>query len=254
MMPDILAIISGSVVGFFLGLLGGGGSILAVPLLLYVVGLDDIHMAVGTSAVAVSFSALVSLALHARTGTVKWPCAIAFALSGSVGALFGAALGKITDGQKLLLAFAAAMIGVGISMLFRKPSAGDPDVHISPRLAARLIPTGVITGMASGFFGIGGGFLIVPGLIGATNMTILNAVGSSLLAVAAFAGATAASYAYSGLVHWPIAALFVVGGAAGGAAGQAVSRRLAENKGLLMRIFAGFIFATAVYIILRTVG
>ena len=89
MLTDLLTVLSGSAVGFFLGFLGGGGSIMAVPLLLYLVGIGDVHLAIGTSAVAVAVSAAFNLALHAKQGTVKWPCAIAFALSGSVGALLG---------------------------------------------------------------------------------------------------------------------------------------------------------------------
>ena len=248
MLPDIFAIISGVLVGLVLGLLGGGGSILAVPLLLYFVGIKDPHVAIGTSAVAVSVSALINLVLHARKGTIKWPCAIAFAVSGSLGALAGAALGKAVNGQKLLLAFAIAMLGVGVSMLLRKPDAGDIDVRISARLAARLIPTGFFTGVASGFFGIGGGFLIVPGLIGATNMIILHAVGSSLVAVTAFGAATAASYAFSGLVLWDVAGLFIIGGSAGALLGQRWAATLAGRKGALTHVFAGFIFVTAAYI------
>ncbi len=248
MLTDTFAVASGALVGLVLGLLGGGGSILAVPLLLYLVGVEDPHVAIGTSAVAVSASAAINLVLHARKGTVKWPCAVAFAASGSLGALVGAAFGKAVDGQKLLLAFAVAMFGVGISMLLRKPDAGDPDTRISLGLAARLIPTGFFTGMASGFFGIGGGFLIVPGLIGATNMLILNAVGSSLVAVTAFGAATAASYAFSALVLWDVAGLFILGGLIGGLAGQRAGAALAARKGMLSRVFAGFIFVTAIYI------
>lgn len=254
MLPDVFAIISGVLVGLVLGLLGGGGSILAVPLLLYFVGIKDPHVAIGTSAVAVSASALINLVLHARKGTIKWPCAVAFAVSGSLGALVGAALGKAVDGQKLLFAFAIAMFGVGISMLLRKPDAGDIDVHISPRLAARLIPTGFFTGMASGFFGIGGGFLIVPGLIGATNMIMLHAIGSSLVAVTAFGAATATSYAFSGLVLWDVAGLFIIGGLAGGLLGQRLGATLAGRKGALTRVFAAFIFVTAAYIGWKSLG
>jgi uncharacterized membrane protein YfcA len=248
MLPDVFALITGVLIGSVLGLLGGGGSILAVPLLLYFVGIDDPHVAIGTSAVAVSASAVVNLVLHARGGNIKWPCSIAFALTGSLGALVGANFGKAIDGEKLLLFFAVAMFGVGISMLLRKPDAGDMDVRISLRLASRLIPTGFFTGMASGFFGIGGGFLIVPGLIGATNMVILHAVGSSLVAVTAFGAATAASYAFSGLVLWKVAGLMIIGGCAGGLLGQRASRALADRKGLLNRVFAGFVFLMAAYI------
>ena len=248
MLPDLFAVISGALVGLVLGLLGGGGSIVAVPLLLYFVGVKDPHLAIGTSAVAVSASAAINLALHARKGTIRWSCALIYAGSGSVGALAGASLGKAIDGQRLLLAFAIAMFGVGLSLVLRKPDAGNSNVCISPGIVARLVPIGFFTGVASGFFGIGGGFLVVPGLIGATNMIILHAIGSSLVAITAFGAATAASYAFSGLVLWHVAGLLILGGVAGGLLGQSLCARLSERKGLLSRIFAGVIFVTASYI------
>lgn len=254
MLTEILTGLSGTAVGFFLGLLGGGGSILAVPLLLYLVGMEDPHFAIGTSAVAVAASAAFNLAIHAKRGNVKWRCAMTFAASGSIGAFAGAALGKITDGQKLILAFAVAMVGVGVSMLLRKSDAGDPDVHISKKLAARLIPMGFGTGVASGFFGIGGGFLIVPGLIGAANMTMLNAVGSSLVAVTAFGATTATSYAFSGFVIWELALVFTIGGAVGGVFGQIAGRRLDAKKGVLNKCFAAFIFVTAAYMAVQSIS
>ncbi len=168
--------------------------------------------------------------------------------------LAGAALGKVTDGKNLILAFAVVMVGVGVSMLTRKPEAGDPDVRISPKLAAGLIPTGLLTGVASGFFGIGGGFLIVPGLIGVANITMLNAIGSSLVGVTAFSAATAASYALSNLAVWNLAFLFVVGGAAGGFLGQMVGHRLASKKGGLNKNFATFIFVTAAYMAVQSLA
>ncbi|TAL01272.1 MAG: sulfite exporter TauE/SafE family protein, partial [Rhodospirillaceae bacterium] len=235
-----------------LGLLGGGGSILAVPLLIYFVGIADAHVAVGTSAVAVAASALINLLLHARSGTVKWPCSLAFAASGVLGALAGAELGQAVSGQKLLAAFSVAMVGVGISMLRRPAGAGDADVRIDMRITMRLVPTGLITGLASGFFGIGGGFLIVPGLMGAANMTMMNAVGSSLVAVTAFAAAGAASYAKAGLVDWQVAVSFIGGGLIGGLAAQPLGRRLASRKALLTRIFAVLIFCVAAYVMARS--
>lgn len=102
MIHDILAVGSGAVVGFVLGLIGGGGSILAVPLLVYVVGVRSAHVAIGTSSVAVALSALSSLAGHARAGNVRWPCALAFAASGIVGASLGSTIDKSFDGQRLL--------------------------------------------------------------------------------------------------------------------------------------------------------
>jgi len=99
---DIMALASGALVGLALGLIGGGGSILAVPLLIYAVGMSSPHVAIGTSAVAVAANALIGVFLHARAKSVKWPCALVFAASGVVGAFAGAGVGKAVDGQLLL--------------------------------------------------------------------------------------------------------------------------------------------------------
>lgn len=253
MITGLLATGSGMIVGFMLGLLGGGGAILAVPLLIYAVGVKNPHVAIGTGAVAVCASAVVNLVMQARKDNIKWPCAITFALAGSVGAVAGAELGKAVSGKQLLLGFSAVMFGVGLSMLRRKPDAGDPHVRLSPRLAMRIVPTGLVTGAASGFFGVGGGFLVVPGLIGTTNMIMLHAVGSSLVAVAAFSATTATSYARSGFVLWDISGFFIAGGCVGGFLGQYLGAALLEQKHIFQRIFAGILFLTAIFIALKAV-
>ncbi len=250
----VLSVLSGSTVGFALGLIGGGGSILAVPLLLYVVGLPNAHVAIGTSALAVAANAFASLAQHARTGTVKWRCAAVFALTGVAGALLGSTLGKAVDGSRLLLLFALVMVAVGTAMLLRRGGEGDPSVRITPAIGLRLAGIGFLTGLLSGFFGIGGGFLIVPGIMLGSGMAILNAVGSSLLSVGAFGTATAANYAASGLVDWPVAGLFILGGVAGGTLGMRLAVRLADRKGTLTRVFACVIFAVAAYMLYQDAG
>ena len=250
--PDILALFSGSVVGFSLGLIGGGGSILAVPLLLYVVGIPEAHVAIGTSAVAVAVNAFANLAQHARAGTVKWPCASVFAAAGIAGALAGSTLGKAIDGNHLLIVFAVIMIVIGASMLRGRAGGGNPEVRITPRIAFRLVAIGFLTGLLSGFFGIGGGFLIVPGLMLAGGLTMLNAVGSSLFSVGAFGITTGLNYAISGLVDWPVAGLFVAGGIGGGALGLRSAVRLARHKGALTRIFSAVIIAVALYMLGRS--
>jgi uncharacterized membrane protein YfcA len=129
----LLSVASGSLVGFSLGLVGGGGSILAVPLLVYVVGVSSPHVAIGTSAVAVAVSAAANLAGHARARTVKWPCALVFALSGVVGAAAGAQLGKMVDGHRLLMLFGVLMVVVGVTMLRPRKSGGNADVELTRR-------------------------------------------------------------------------------------------------------------------------
>ena len=251
-MADVLAVFSGSLVGFLLGLLGGGGSILAVPLLLYVVGVSSVHVAVGTSALAVSINAFANLIGHARTGNVKWPCAMVFAAAGVAGAYLGSSVGKQVKGDHLLFLFALVMLAVAAAMLHPRAQGGDPEVRIDPGIAVRLVVIGFITGAVSGFFGIGGGFLIVPGIMLGSGMPILNAVGSSLFSVGAFGLTTAVNYAASGLVDWPLAAEFIAGGIVGGFLGIRFSTRLAARKRALNLVFAGVIIVVALYMLARS--
>ncbi len=252
----VLSIGSGSLVGFTLGLVGGGGSILAVPLLVYVVGVPSPHIAIGTSAIAVAVSAAANLAGHARAKTVKWPCALVFALSGVVGAAGGAQLGKMVDGAHLLTLFGGLMIVVGVLMLRPRKLGSNADVALTrasmPKLLPLLVGIGLAVGALSGFFGIGGGFLIVPGLIGATAMPLINAIGSSLVSVTAFGLTTAASYAWSGLVDWPLAGLFIIGGAGGGLIGTRLASHLAGFKHALALTFSTIVIAVGLYVIARS--
>jgi hypothetical protein len=128
-----IAIASGSVVGFSLGLVGGGGSILAVPMLVYVVGLDNPHVAIGTSAIAVAVNAASNLAMHGRAGNVKWHCAVVFAAAGVAGAFLGSTLGKMMDGRKLLVLFAILMMVVGALMLRSRAIKDNSSVSLSRR-------------------------------------------------------------------------------------------------------------------------
>lgn len=251
-MAWLLTLLSGASVGVSLSLVGGGGSILAVPLMMHVLGVSSPHVAIGTTAVAVTANALANLALVARRNVIKWRCAALFAGSGVAGAAAGAALGKHTNGDYLLAMFGLLMIVVGILMFRPRATEGNPQVHLdrqsASHLAPRLVGLGVSTGAVSGFFGIGGGFLIVPALILATGMPMLMAVTSSLVAVAAFGLTTAASYAFAGLVNWKLAALFILGGVIGGVFGSRLAARVAANKHLLARIFGALVIAVGLYV------
>jgi uncharacterized membrane protein YfcA len=247
----LLGAFSGALVGFVLGLVGGGGSILAVPLMVYLVGVRSPHVAIGTSALAVAANAALGLVTHARNGNVKWRCALVFAFAGVAGAAVGSTLGKSLDGQKLLFLFALVMIVVGVLMLRRRGRTGNPEVRLGRENAAKLVTYGMGTGLFSGFFGIGGGFLIVPGLIAATGMPMLYAVGSSLVAVTAFGLTTAANYALSGLIDWSLALIFVAGGFMGSFLGSRAAKRL-SGAGHLGTVFACLIFVVAAYMLWKS--
>ncbi len=250
----VIAGAGGALIGLLLGVFGGGGSVLATPLLVYAVGVRDPHVAIGTSAAAVAVNALAGLALQARAGAVKWPCALTFGGAGLSGALAGAHLAKQVDGQALLAWFALAMALVGGSMLRPRLATGSADVRLDRAMTLRLAPAGLVVGLASGFFGIGGGFLIVPGLMAATGMTLANAAASSLVSVAVFGIATSASYAASGLIDGPVFAALVIGGMAGSVAAVPLARRMSARADTARRLFAGLVLVTAAYVAWRALG
>ena len=247
-----LGALSGGLVGFTLGLVGGGGSILAVPLMVYLVGVRNPHLAIGTSAFAVAVNAASGLVNHARAGTVKWRCGGMYAASGVVGAFVGSSLGKAFDGQKLLFLFALVMLVVGVLMLRGRKNMGIPGAQCNRENAPKVLSFGLGTGLFSGFFGIGGGFLIVPGLVASTSMPMLNAVGTSLVAVTAFGLTTAFNYALSGFVDWPLAFVFIAGGVIGSLIGTRVAKRMASTTGQLTTIFAVMIFIVAAYMLWKS--
>ncbi len=246
--------LSGVMVGFSLGLVGGGGSVLAVPLLVYFVDVPEPHTAIGTSAVAVAANAVFSLAHHARSATIKWRCAAVFALFGIAGAYAGSTFGKLVTGEKLLALFGLLMVVIGALMFSSRSGEGYPHVRLSRENFPRLAAVGATTGALSGFFGIGGGFLIVPGLMLAANLPILNAIGSSLVSVTAFGVTTARNYAFSNLVDWALAGAILCGGGVGGIIGAATARRLAAQRGALAVAFAGIVVVVGLYVVWRAVG
>lgn len=264
LMQSLLAMFCGSIVGLTLSVIGGGGSIIATPLLLYVVGLQP-HVAIGTGALAVSLNAFANFAAHARAGNVRWRCAIVFAVIGMLGATGGSWLGKAIDGRRLIILFAILMIIIAVLMLRRSDSpiaspsgaklpqhrceSGSPKARNLSSVAGAAVGVGAV----SGFFGIGGGFLIVPGLLFSTGMPLICAIGSSLLAVGTFGLTTAASYGLSGLINWTVAAEYLGGGLIGGWTGMVLASRLAYRKAVLNRIFAVVILTTAGYLLYRNI-
>lgn len=129
---------SGALVGLSLGLFGGGGSILAVPLMAYLVGVPNPHIAIGTSAFAVAANAFANVLNHARQGNVKWRCAGVYSIAGIAGAFFGSTLGQYIDGQKLLFLFALLMIVVGTLMMKGRGDAGNAGAECTRENAPKV--------------------------------------------------------------------------------------------------------------------
>ncbi|EHP68628.1 putative permease [Metallosphaera yellowstonensis MK1] len=270
-MQYLLAVISGLLVGFSLGLIGGGGSILAVPLLLYFVGLAVVppqyasnpelayeysnfidHVAVGTTALAVGLNAYINSFIHFKKGNVRLTEGIIFTVPGILGATLGGYVSHITPGQSLLFFFGILMVVVALLML-RQKSLDVKTTSVSQGGLAhlslfRVIPTGLAVGFASGYFGIGGGFLIVPGLLFSSGLCMIKAVGTSLIAVGTFGITTAAVDSIYGYVYPLISLLYLAGGVVGGYAGVSVATRL--PRGILRKAFAFIIILVAVYIMI----
>lgn len=247
-----IAVGSGAFVGFSLALTGGGGSTLAVPLLLYLVGLHNVHLAIGTSALAVAANAYTGLVPHARAGHVHWKSGLLITITGVAGAFLGSEIGKLVSGRNLIVLFAVLMILVALLMLrpshLKRPVS---DAAYPLHLAPRLLGAGFGVGSISGFFGIGGGFLIVPSLVFAARMDLVHAIGTSLVATGSFALTTALNYARSNLIDWTVAGEFIAGGVVGGWLGASTARRLSKKHGLLNAIFSAVIIIAAVYMLVQ---
>ncbi len=233
------ALLSGLLSGGALGLTGGGGSILAVPLLVYLVG-ENIHLAIGTSLVAVGVTSLISSVSYMRQSLVKFKIAFFMAAPGLVSTYLGALINKQIKGPVLLLIFALLMIYIGYLMTSRKAPERKEETGSSGINYPRILTLGFITGLASGFFGIGGGFLLVPALFLGANLKMKEAIATSLFIIFLFGMFGLASYLIQGReINLLISAVFVVGGSVGGILGAYYAKRL--DQVLLRRIFSVFI-------------
>ncbi len=254
----IFSVISGVIVGFSLGLIGGGGSILAIPLLIYFVGIDRPHLVIGTTALAVGINAFINVYSHFRKHNVRLKIGGIFSIFGVIGVLIGTTLGLLTPGEELLFIFSFLMMIIGIYMFVSKCKANCnenpvPDKDKETPKKTKYSKTsifGLLAGFASGYFGIGGGFLIVPALLYSSDLTINLAVGTSLLSVGTFGLVTAIRYGLSGQILVPIALLYVIGGIFGGIAGARLSTGM--NKSTLRKAFSIIIIIVGIYVAIES--
>lgn len=259
----MLPLVYGAVVGLSLGLTGGGGSIFAVPLLIYGLGLD-FRQAVAVSLAVVGLTALYGAALQARRGHVLWGAGAVLGLGGVAAAPLGALIGSRLPAQLSLALFAGLMVFIGARMLRR---AGDPsDVPLSwiscerradgrpkfsPLCAGKLLSAGAVTGILSGVFGVGGGFLVVPALLVVTCVSIERALATSLVGI--FLISASGFAANSGNLTaevTPLALTFLAGSALGMTVGTWAKKFVAAA--VLSKIFGVSVIATAIYVLFRS--
>jgi len=243
----------GALIGLALGSLGAGGSILTVPILVYALGLP-VQAATGTSLAIVGLNALAGAVDHLRRGRALPRTGAAFGGSGLVGALAGAWLNHQVRGDLVLVFFAVLMLSAAVALVRRQapPTSGarfDEAYTVGGWL--RMGATGLVVGFLTGFFGVGGGFLIVPALVLVVGLPMHLAVGTSLLAIALNAVWGLLGHLGYGDIDWGLTVLFVVGGLLGVVVGGKLAGRVPEAG--LRQAFAVLIVAVAVYTFVRSV-
>jgi len=252
----MMAVLCGLVVGISLGLTGGGGSIFAVPLLLFVLGVP-LREAVAVSLAVVGLTAVYGAVFQRRS--VQWGAGVALGSGGIAGAPAGAYIGGLLPETLTLLLFAGLMVFIGVNM-WRNSAANevpltpfacrrDPDgiLRFHWPCAGKLFAAGAATGVLSGIFGVGGGFLVVPALLLVTAMPIEKALATSLVGIALISAAALAANLFS-LESFPVAVAswFLVGGAAGMSGGILLKGFLPGPS--LKKIFAAAMIGVAAWI------
>lgn len=238
-----------TLIGLSLGLLGGGGSILAVPVLAYGAGLPA-KEAIATSLIVVGTTAIFALIPHARRGHVEWRTGAIFSATAMAGAYLGGLAADWFSGTTLLLLFAAMMVVTALAM-FR--GQGEMKANKDKPLAVGLvIAEGLVVGAATGLVGAGGGFLVVPALVLLGGMEMHKAVGTSLMVIALKSFAAFAGHAAHVSIDVQLALVVTVAAVAGSIGGAALAKRVPAQ--MLRKVFAGFVLVMAGYVVWREVG
>jgi uncharacterized protein len=244
----LLALPFGIAIGLSLGMIGGGGSILAVPVLVYILG-EPVREATTVSLAIVGTTALAGVLARWRSACVEWRVAIPFGLSGAVGTLAGTALNRRAGSSSILFLFALVMLAAAGAMLRRRSPPGDQATGPAPASLGRLLPAGLAVGVLTGFFGVGGGFVIVPALVLLIGLPLRRAVGTSLAAIAIISAAAFAAHIGSGAVDWTTAAGFTAAAVAGAVIGTRVADRVPTAR--LNELFAGLVVLVAVFLLAK---
>lgn len=243
----------GLIIGMLLGLLGGGGSILAVPALVYGVGMP-LAAAVPTSLVVVGISSATALIPRLREGQVQWRLAAVFGAAGAGAAFAGAAVNRLLEPRVVLVGFATMMVAAGVRMLREQTTVGGdcalPGGGINWRgCLPKAIGSGVVVGFLTGLFGVGGGFLIIPALVLLLGLPMTVAVGTSLVIIVINSLAGFTAHAGDAALDYRIALAFTAAAVVGSLASARVASRLPAER--LRRWFAYLVFAVAAFVLVQ---
>ena len=236
-------------VGIALGLLGGGGSILTVPLLAYVAGMDA-KQAIATSLLVVGVTSAIGAISHARAGRVQWRTGLIFGGAGMAGAFGGGLLARFIPGTVLLIGFAVMMVATAVAML-----RGRKNVEVtegSHRLPVpKIVAEGLIVGLVTGLVGAGGGFLVVPALALLGGLPMPIAVGTSLIVIAMKSFAGLGGYLSSVQINWTVALAVTAAAAAGALLGSRLTAKV--DPEVLRKAFGWFVLAMSSVILAQEI-
>ncbi|MEU8344823.1 sulfite exporter TauE/SafE family protein [Spirillospora sp. NPDC048832] len=238
-----LTLLAALTVGVSLGLLGGGGSILTVPILVYVAGVET-KQAIAMSLFVVGATSVAGVLPHARAGRVRWRTGLLFGGAGMAGAYAGGRLAAYIPAGVLLAAFAVMMAVTAIAMLRSRPA---PTGVYAERPIVRILAEGVTVGLVTGLVGAGGGFLVVPALVLLGGLSMPVAVGTSLLVIAMKSFAGLAGYLSSVHIDWPLTLAVTAAAVLGGLAGSRLAGRVDPQR--LRQAFGWFVLVMAAFVV-----
>ncbi|MFD2093511.1 sulfite exporter TauE/SafE family protein [Blastococcus deserti] len=249
----IVALPLGLLIGILVGLLGGGGSVLAVPALVYAAGQEP-RQAVASSLLVVGITAVVALLPRLRSGQIAWRIAVLFGLAGAATAFAGAAVSRLLADDVVLGLFAGLMIAAGVRMLLDEPVTGAACATTGGRVnwrrcLPRTVAGGLVVGFLTGLLGVGGGFLIIPVLAVALGLPMSTAVGTSLVIVAVNAAAGFAAHAGRTPLDLPVTVVFTGAAVVAALVSGRVAVRVDTER--LRRWFAYLVLAVAVAVVLQ---
>lgn len=245
----LLALALALLVGVALGLLGGGGSILTVPVLTYVLGMDP-KEAIASSLFIVGITSAVGMLSHAKAGRVRWKTGVIFGVAGMVGALLGGLLGGSIPGAVLMVLFAFMMIATAAAMIRGRKDAHKPADSQGKELPlVRILLDGFVVGIATGLVGAGGGFLVVPALNLLGGLPMAVAVGTSLLVITMKSFAGLAGYLVSVQLNWPLVLSFAAAAIVGSFLGVRLAGRVPERA--LRRGFGVFVLIMGAFVLIQ---
>ena len=241
-----LGLLLSGAIGLSLGLIGGGGSIITVPVLVYVVGVEA-HEAVGMSLAVVGVTSLIGASLHYRRGTVRFKTGATFGAAGIAGAYFGSRLTYLLSPAAILLSFAALMLLIAALMLTRKQRGESADHKKFDIFKAVL--AGLMVGLLTGFLGVGGGFLIVPALVLFGGLSMKDSIGTSLVVIAINCAAGLAGHLAHGGFDLRLAGQVTALAVLGTLIGTALSHKTSPAR--LRTGFAVFVIAVAIFLVAK---